>query len=238
MDIISEWMGYALLYESMLDSVLVAKERFLKRNGRIVVGENGEVTRECDGSFRVPYDGLCGVSEVKKESADWWNDVYGFDMSPMSTDIYNEAIIDVVGSYMLLHSYIKDLHIQALPFRSSHFFDYLCLDHHIEAVQVNPGTKKSSICLSMLPLVLRLKTAGRLSTLFHLYVVILASFGQDWPSISSPSLASRRSRSNSYHRGRMDCLRRIYQRDSRDSSERRQGHYRSQHARSKPGGIA
>src|SRR5258706_14345093 len=31
--IISEWMGYALLYESMLDSVLHARDRFLKPNG-------------------------------------------------------------------------------------------------------------------------------------------------------------------------------------------------------------
>ena len=32
------------------------RERSSKRNGR-VVRENGEVTRERDGSFRVPYDG-------------------------------------------------------------------------------------------------------------------------------------------------------------------------------------
>jgi protein arginine N-methyltransferase 1 len=33
--IISEWMGYFLLYESMLDSVLKARDRFLKPNGVI-----------------------------------------------------------------------------------------------------------------------------------------------------------------------------------------------------------
>ena len=31
--IISEWMGYALLYESMLDSVLVARNRWLRDGG-------------------------------------------------------------------------------------------------------------------------------------------------------------------------------------------------------------
>jgi len=77
--IISEWMGYALLYESMLDSVLVAKERFLKKHGRVVVGENGEVIQ---GSVMVPSEcrmmfGLCDASEIKKERVDWWNDVYG-----------------------------------------------------------------------------------------------------------------------------------------------------------------
>ncbi|KAK7462145.1 hypothetical protein VKT23_007748 [Stygiomarasmius scandens] len=117
--IISEWMGYALLYESMLDSVLVAKERFLKKDGRVVVGENGEAIQ---GSVMVPSEcrmmfGLCDASEIKKERVDWWNDVYGFDMSPMSTDIYNEAVIDVVGPHTLLSApaCVKDLHIQTLP---------------------------------------------------------------------------------------------------------------------------
>lgn len=31
--IISEWMGYFLLYESMLDSVLYARDRYLVPNG-------------------------------------------------------------------------------------------------------------------------------------------------------------------------------------------------------------
>ena len=31
--IISEWMGYFLLYESMLDTVLVARDKFLKKGG-------------------------------------------------------------------------------------------------------------------------------------------------------------------------------------------------------------
>lgn len=33
--IISEWMGYFLLYESMLDTVLYARDKFLKTGGKI-----------------------------------------------------------------------------------------------------------------------------------------------------------------------------------------------------------
>ena len=33
--IISEWMGYFLLYESMLDTVLYARDRFLNKDGLI-----------------------------------------------------------------------------------------------------------------------------------------------------------------------------------------------------------
>ena len=34
--IISEWMGYFLLYESMLDSVLWARDHYLKPNGKML----------------------------------------------------------------------------------------------------------------------------------------------------------------------------------------------------------
>ena len=34
--IVSEWMGYCLLYESMLDSVLVARNRFLRPGGAML----------------------------------------------------------------------------------------------------------------------------------------------------------------------------------------------------------
>lgn len=33
--IISEWMGYFLLYESMLDTVLLARDKYLKQGGLI-----------------------------------------------------------------------------------------------------------------------------------------------------------------------------------------------------------
>jgi type I protein arginine methyltransferase len=33
--IISEWMGYFLLYESMLDTVLYARDRYLRQGGKI-----------------------------------------------------------------------------------------------------------------------------------------------------------------------------------------------------------
>jgi protein arginine N-methyltransferase 1 len=33
--IVSEWMGYFLLYESMLDTVLYARDKYLKKDGLI-----------------------------------------------------------------------------------------------------------------------------------------------------------------------------------------------------------
>lgn len=71
--IISEWMGYALLYESMLDSVLIARDRFLKDNGVMAPSQT-----------RIML-GLCDASEIVKDRLTFWNDVYGGSiLSPFS----------------------------------------------------------------------------------------------------------------------------------------------------------
>ena len=38
--IVSEWMGYCLLYEAMLDSVLYARDRYLAPNGLSMIAIN------------------------------------------------------------------------------------------------------------------------------------------------------------------------------------------------------
>ncbi|KAJ7776814.1 S-adenosyl-L-methionine-dependent methyltransferase [Mycena maculata] len=109
--IISEWMGYALLYESMLDSVLRARDRFLKPAGVMVPSQ-------CKMMLA-----LCDASEISKERVDFWNDVYGFDLSTMSKDLYEEAIVDVVGPDTLLSApyTVKDLHLNTITPRQLDF---------------------------------------------------------------------------------------------------------------------
>lgn len=63
--IISEWMGYALLYESMLDSVLRARDRFLRPGGVMAPSQ-------CQMMLA-----LCDASEVSKDRVDFWDDIYG-----------------------------------------------------------------------------------------------------------------------------------------------------------------
>ncbi|KAF8993501.1 protein arginine N-methyltransferase [Cyathus striatus] len=97
--IISEWMGYALLYESMLDSVLKARDRFLKPGGVMAPSQ-------CKMMFA-----LCDATEIYKDRIGFWNDVYGFDMSVMTETLYDDAIVDVVGPETVLSDpvFIKDL---------------------------------------------------------------------------------------------------------------------------------
>jgi len=68
--IISEWMGYALLYECMLQSVLVARDRFLAPGGTVLPNKTTVVIEAADE--------LPGTGPL-----DFWDEVYGFDLSPV-----------------------------------------------------------------------------------------------------------------------------------------------------------
>ena len=61
-------MGYALLYESMLDSVLHARDRFLKPGGVMAPSQTRMLL------------GLCEAGEVFKDRVEFWNDIYGTHM--------------------------------------------------------------------------------------------------------------------------------------------------------------
>ncbi|KAH9922941.1 S-adenosyl-L-methionine-dependent methyltransferase [Fomitopsis serialis] len=103
--IVSEWMGYGLLYESMLDSVLHARDRFLKKEGGVMAPSQCKM-QLC----------LCEGGEIFKERIGFWSDVYGFDLSAMGTNVYEDAIVDVVGPEAVLSEpcTVKDLHLASI----------------------------------------------------------------------------------------------------------------------------
>lgn len=78
--IISEWMGYALLYESMLDSVLVARDRFLRSNGNGVMAPS-----HCKMMLA-----LCNACDIVKDRVTFWNDVYGRYQPFLCTALLND----------------------------------------------------------------------------------------------------------------------------------------------------
>jgi len=89
--IISEWMGYALLYESMLDSVLHARDRFLKPNGGVMAPSQTRIVLA-----------LCDPESVIKQRIGFWKNVYGFDMTCMLDGVYDEGIVEVVPADTVL----------------------------------------------------------------------------------------------------------------------------------------
>ncbi|KAL2410461.1 Ribosomal protein arginine N-methyltransferase rmt3 [Exophiala dermatitidis] len=82
--IVSEWMGYCLLYESMLDSVIYARDKYLAPDGLMVP------------SHASLWVAPLADSVLKASHIDFWRDVYGFDMSAMLERVHDEVVIRVV----------------------------------------------------------------------------------------------------------------------------------------------
>ena len=93
--IISEWMGYFLLYESMLDTVLYARDKWLAKDGLILPDKS---TIHIAGFEDVDY---------KKSKLDFWDGVgYDIDMTVLRPTVMSEPLIDVCQSqYINTNSY-------------------------------------------------------------------------------------------------------------------------------------
>jgi len=79
--IVSEWMGYCLLFEAMFDSVIWARDRYL-----------------APGGLMVPSHATLQISPISDPDLidshiSFWNSVYGFRMSSMLLGIYDEALV-------------------------------------------------------------------------------------------------------------------------------------------------
>lgn len=82
--IISEWMGYFLVYESMVDSVLFARDKWLAPGG-ILMPDKARLH-------------ICGIEDAsyRREKLDYWNDVYGYKMSCIKKMAEVEPLVDIV----------------------------------------------------------------------------------------------------------------------------------------------
>ncbi|CUM68164.1 uncharacterized protein PRCAT00005881001 [Priceomyces carsonii] len=93
--IISEWMGYFLLYESMLDTVIYARDKYLKDDGLIFPDK-------CSMYIAGIEDG-----QYKQEKIHFWEDVYGFDFSPFIDVAMVEPLVDTVDNHSLMTTSCK-----------------------------------------------------------------------------------------------------------------------------------
>lgn len=81
--IISEWMGYFLLYESMLDTVLWARDKWLKPDGLLFPDK------------ATLYVTAIEDAEYREDKINFWDNVYGFDMSCIKELALVEPLVDV-----------------------------------------------------------------------------------------------------------------------------------------------
>ena len=88
--IISEWMGYSLLYESMLPSVISARDRFMNPNGTMFPSHASIF--------------IAGIHDPKYRSKkiNFWNNVYGFDYSPIKEWALLEPLVETVPNDVIM----------------------------------------------------------------------------------------------------------------------------------------
>jgi len=79
-------MGYFLLYESMLDTVLWARDQYLEVRGQML-----------PDFCRLYIAGVCDT-EMYQQRCAFWDNVYGFRMSCMKSAVMSEVEIAVVDS--------------------------------------------------------------------------------------------------------------------------------------------
>ncbi|KAK2628023.1 hypothetical protein QTJ16_002669 [Diplocarpon rosae] len=79
--IVSEWMGYCLLYEAMLDSVIYARDKYLTSDGLMIPSHmNMWIAPVADPEYIADH-------------ISFWRDVYGFDMKAMQAGIHDDVQI-------------------------------------------------------------------------------------------------------------------------------------------------
>jgi len=109
--IVSEWMGYFLLFEGMLDSVLAARDKYLAPGGMVL--PNRCTLELCAIADPERYDSLVG----------FWSDVYGYKMSCMRSPILGEASVEVVPSQYVVSNSVNvlDLNINTCSVADTEF---------------------------------------------------------------------------------------------------------------------
>ncbi|OVA11775.1 Ribosomal L11 methyltransferase [Macleaya cordata] len=88
--IISEWMGYFLLFENMLDTVLYARNKWLINDG-IVLPDKASL-----------YLTAIEDAEYKEDKIEFWNNVYGFDMKCIKKQSMMEPLVDTVDQNQIV----------------------------------------------------------------------------------------------------------------------------------------
>ena len=93
--IISEWMGYFLLYEAMLDTVLYARDKYLVPDGLILPDKvNLNMAAIQDQKY-------------KAKKFNFWNNVYDTNMSCIREVAWGEPLVDVIGSHLAISNTCK-----------------------------------------------------------------------------------------------------------------------------------
>ena len=93
--IVSEWMGYFLMYESMMNSVLIARDRFGTSNV-LLLPDQASI-----------YLTAIEDHEFWGRKATFWEDVYGFDYSSVRQKAMLEPLVEPVDPQQIISNVEK-----------------------------------------------------------------------------------------------------------------------------------
>ena len=79
-------MGYGLFFESMLDTVLYARDKYLKPDGALLPD--------------VCCIKITGFTKLATVDFDFWNDVYGFSMKEVAVQQLDHALATAVVKHV------------------------------------------------------------------------------------------------------------------------------------------
>ena len=109
--IISEWMGYFLLYESMFDSVIYARDKWLSPNG-ILMPDRAIIS-------------LAAIEDEKYKSSmiNFWDNVYDVKMTSIKKWSSFEPLVDVVNRRQIISNScpILDINLETVTAKELDF---------------------------------------------------------------------------------------------------------------------
>ena len=90
--IVSEWMGYFLVYEGMLDTIIYARDNLLKPNGIIL-----------------PNRCTMNIAGIENQAfydkhVTFWDSVYGYSMKSLKFECMSEPLVTLVPSESIITS--------------------------------------------------------------------------------------------------------------------------------------
>lgn len=163
--LLSEWMGYCLLYETMLSSVLFARDKWLKPGGAILPDT---------ASIYAAGFGRGGTS------LPFWEEVYGFNMSCVGKELVQDAakfpIVDVVDE--------KDLVTDAVLLQA---FDLATMKPDEVDFTASIELEPKSICLANNSTELTSKTTWCYGVVLWFDTGFTPRFCKETPSVLSTS---------------------------------------------------
>ncbi|XP_023811854.1 protein arginine N-methyltransferase 8-B isoform X1 [Oryzias latipes] len=116
--IISEWMGYCLFYESMLNTVIFARDKWLQKPGGLMFPDRASL-----------YVLAIEDRQFKDFKIHWWENVYGFDMTCIRNVAMKEPLVDVVDPKQVVTNscLVKEVDIYTVKPEDLTFSSTFCL---------------------------------------------------------------------------------------------------------------